>query len=140
MNKIRNLAVSVVLTGSAVAGLTAAPAAAEAAPSSVAKTSATYSFTFWSPNKEGYFKGTVYRKGGRHYFKGTLWDGGPGPQDFTRVRFRYFDEFGESHLETHKVVSGTKHFGPFRITRDFDIRLCDIGKLGTVWGSRHDVF
>ncbi|MBN6053126.1 hypothetical protein JYK22_14395, partial [Nonomuraea sp. RK-328] len=130
---IRTLAIG----GLLASAMTVVPAAAMPAQASA---STAHSFTFWSPHREGSFKGVVYEVDDRFYVRGTLWDGAPGPQDYTQVRFRYFDEFGESHLETHKVVSGTKHFGPFRITRDFDLRMADVGKLGTVWGDAHDVF
>lgn len=129
---MRTLAVSAVLAGSMAVGLATAPA--QASSTVVAK-----SFTYGSPNKEGYFKGRVYKQGGHYYFKGFLWDGKPKPQDYTYVRFRYYDELGDKRQETHKVVSGKKHFGPFRITKDFDLRVCDAGKLGKDCGSGHDV-
>ncbi|WP_162795806.1 hypothetical protein [Nonomuraea lactucae] len=150
MGNIRMLAAGVALAGSMAVGLAAAPAqasvaapaATEVAASSAAQTSTTWTrhFKYWSPNKEGYFEGKVYKQGGHYYFTGFLWDGKPKPQDYTYVRFRYFDKFGDKHLETHKVVSGKKYFAPIRIKHDFDLRVCDAGKLGKHCDGGHDVF
>lgn len=143
MAKIRNLLAGAAIAGTMALGLGAAPAQATTAPAAADSASAfAKNFTYWSHNKQAFYKGYWYKKGGKYYTGGKLYHTKFTNGHYGYVWLKWYDKFGKPHTKYYKWFKKTGFFQvkDFLFTKDLDVRVCEGFKPTHSCGGWHDVF